>query len=119
MGITYQPALQTVTATILGTASLSAAVDLMGGRLVGIQMPSAWTAAGLTFQASADGETYADLYDDGGNEVGGSAAASRYIVFDAGANFEGVRWLKVRSGTAASAVNQDATRTLTLAVKGQ
>lgn len=100
-----------VTATIAASGSLSGEVDTGGRRLAGIVMPAAWTAAVITFQAAAkstaDGGTYRDLYDDLGNEVQVQAAASRSIGLDALAYaLAPFRFLKVRSGTGASAVNQ-------------
>lgn len=108
----------TASAVIASSGSLSEAVDLGGASLVGIQMPdsSAWTAANLTFQASADGGTFENLYGKNGNEVTVIAAADRYIQIDA-TDFAGIKHIKVRSGTAASAVNQAAARTLTLVLR--
>lgn len=106
----------TTTATIANGASLSGAVNLEGSRLLGIAMPAAWTAANLTIKTSVDGTTYQDAYDADGAEitivVGG---ASRNIHFSD--QLHGVRWLKLRSGTTSSAVNQGADRTLTLFVE--
>ena len=42
------------------------------------------------------------------------AASARYIVLLDPAQFQGVNFLKVRSGTAAAAVNQAAARTIKL-----
>ena len=106
----------TTTATITNGTSLSAAVNLEGSRLLGIAMPAAWTAANLTFQTSVDGTTFQDAYDADGTEitvvVGG---ASRNVHFSD--QLHGVRWLKLRSGTTGTAVNQGADRTLTLFVE--
>ena len=115
--ISINPVYQTANTTIISGASLGAAVDLLGGRLVAVAMPPAWTAASLTLQASVDGLNYYNVYDDGGTEVLIVGAANRHIVFDALNNVEGVRWVKVRSGTAAAAVNQGGTRTITLTVR--
>jgi hypothetical protein len=98
---------------IANGASLSDAVNLAGFRAVGIQMPSAWTAANLTFQASFDGTTYVDLYDDAGNEQTATAAASRFM-FLTPAEWAGIRYLKIRSGTTSVPVNQGAARTIQL-----
>lgn len=100
-------------ATIANGQSLSDAIDLGGLRLVSIVMPSAWTAANLTFQVSHDGTTYNNLYDAGGSEVTTTAAASRYIYLDP-AFWSGIRFLKVRSGTSGAAVAQGAERLVTL-----
>lgn len=105
-----------LTATIALGESLSGAVDLTSLRLQGVAMPAAWTAAVLTFQGSADGTTYQDVYDDAGNEVIVQAAAGREIGFqnDVRRRLAPWRWLQVRSGTAAVPVAQAAARTLTL-----
>jgi len=101
-------------ATIANGASLSGAVDLTAYRLFAIVMPASWTAASLTFQVSPDGTNYADLYDDTGSEVTFTAAASRVIQNTNPGRWLGFRYIKVRSGTSGSAVNQAAARTLTI-----
>lgn len=103
----------TIIASIAASASLSGAVDLGGARLARILMPSEWTAANLTFQASTDGETFNNLYDQYGTEYTVTAAAARDIIVNL-TDFLGVRFLKVRSGIAASAVTQAAAREVTL-----
>lgn len=103
------------TVEILSGASLSAAVNL-GGRIpAGVYMPATWTAAGLTFEVSPDGSTYYPLEDIDGNEYTATVVASVYVAFDT-TKFFGARYMKVRSGTSAAAVNQGADRTLTLAL---
>lgn len=108
--------LSTQSITIANGASLSSAIDLQGTSVVAIQMPSAWTAANLTFQGSNDDSTFDNLYDSSGTEVQVTAAASRYIAITP-TNFQGVRYLKIRSGTSGSAVNQAADRVLVLVSK--
>jgi len=118
MAITFQPLLETTTATIPAGGSVSPAVDLHGGKIVAIQLGgTAWDAAGITFQASADNVTYNDVYDESGNEVALTVDASRYIVFDSVENLRGVRYLKVRSGTTGTPVNQTAATAVTLVVE--
>ncbi len=90
-------------ATIAASASLSGPVYVGHGMIVGIQMPAAWDAADLTFQASADGVTYNDVYDFQGNEVDVKTAASRYVTLD---EPKIGPWIKIRSGTTGSHVNQ-------------
>lgn len=108
-------AVERKTAVIESGGSLSGAVDLGGRKLVAIVMPSGWDAAGMTFQASPDGVTYYNVYD-GSTEREVDVAASYYSALSI-ADWVGIRWLKVRSGTAASAVNQTAERTLTLVIQ--
>lgn len=101
-----------IDATILSGESLSAAVNLAGHVLCGVYMPAAWTAAGLSFQASIDGETFVDIYSAGA-ELTAAAGASQYVALDS-MLFLGVRSIKVRSGTAGVPVNQGADRALIL-----
>lgn len=100
------------TAVIANGTSLSSAIDLGAATLFGVQMPSSWTTANLTFQASTDGVTYANLYDSTGTEVAVTAGASQFIVLSTPAQWIGIRYLKVRSGTSGTAVNQVADRTI-------
>jgi hypothetical protein len=102
------------TVTILSGTSLSGAVSLPEGFIfTGVQMPSAWTTANLTFQFSIDGATYTDAYDEVGTEITVVAAASRFIrIPELGA----VRYVKIRSGTTGTPVNQGGNRTINLSV---
>lgn len=99
-----------VQAVIANGTSLSPAFSVSNGRLIAIQMPAAWTAAGLTFQGSMDNVTYTDLYDSLGNEISVTVAAGHGIAIDVTV-FAGWQFLKIRSGTGAAAVNQTADRT--------
>lgn len=111
----------TKTVTIAaGATGLSEEVDLEGYALMAIQMPDAWEAAVLTFLgATATGGTFQSVYDDQGNEVTVQAAASRCIGVDVAAGaLAAIRFLKIRSGTAAVPVDQTVSRTITLVLKG-
>jgi hypothetical protein len=98
--------------------SITSEIDLgKGGKLQGIYMPAAWTAANLTLQASdSSGGTFRDVYDDAGTEEVITAAASRYISLYPDV-FAGVRYIKIRSGTTSTPVNQGAARTLILDIE--
>lgn len=97
------------TVTIAAGQALSPALDTGGLVLGGLLIPSGWTTAVVTFQAAPDGVNYADVYDDQGNEVQVSAAPGRSIGADVIALVLGPwRYLKLRSGTAASPVAQAA-----------
>jgi hypothetical protein len=98
--------------TITSGQSLSAAVNLGGRILCGIYMPASWTAAGLTFQGSPDGTTYYNVQSDTA-EITVTAAASVFLGLDP-VRFFGINFLKVRSGTGGTPVNQGADRALTL-----
>jgi hypothetical protein len=100
------------TCTIASGASLSGAVNL-GGRIpVGVYMPASWTAAALTFQVSPDGVTYYNAHTEAA-EYSVTASAVIYVNFDS-VNFYGANFLKVRSGTSGTPVNQGADRVMTL-----
>jgi hypothetical protein len=101
------------TVTISNGQSLSPAIDLGTARLARIGMPASWTTANLTFQSSTDNVTYRDLYDAYGNEYTVQAAAGRSILINL-ADFLSIRYLKIRSGTSGTSVNQSADRVLTL-----
>lgn len=103
------------TATIANAASLSGAVNPGPCAAFAIQMPASWTTANLTFQASFDGTTFADMYDEAGTEVTISGAASRFIILEP-ARWLGVRYFKIRSGTSAAPVSQGAARTIRVVV---
>lgn len=101
-------------------AALSTAVNLGTKTLVGVVMPAEWTAADLTLQAAvAEAGTFNNVYDKAGTEFTIDAAASRAIGL-ASDDLIGIgRWVKVRSGTSGTPVNQGADRTLQLILKGE
>lgn len=112
-----QPYLGMKTAAIANNASLSGAVDLQDNPLVAVLIPSAWTTADITFQASVDGTNYYNVYNMSGDEytitVGGT---SRLIVLSP-LEFQWARYVKIRSGTAGTPVAQGGARTLTVVVR--
>ena len=102
--------------TFAASADTSSAVALDAGRrqLVGLQMPAAWTAAGLAFEVSADGVTYVPLHWSGGLyeiDAAGGADASMGVSLEPAA-FAGWPFVRVVSGTTATPVTQAAARTL-------
>lgn len=112
-----EAALNVIEVTIANGESLSGEVEL-GGRVVGIITPGAWTAADLTFQASdTSGGTFNDVYiSTADTEYTVQAGASRHITIPA-TDLAGMRFLKVRSGTSGTPVNQAAARTIKLVVQ--
>lgn len=101
---TVDPGAQVVTIAV--SASLSESTEVKGKNVEGLHMPDAWTAADVTFEASFDDTVFGSLTDDTGAEVKVvSPAVGEYISLDR-EHFRGVRFLKVRSGTAAAPVNQ-------------
>ncbi|MDR3560479.1 MAG: hypothetical protein P4N59_03410 [Negativicutes bacterium] len=112
----------TFTTTIQSGQPLSDEIDLGNEQLVAIQMPTGWDAANISFQASmalaANGGIYQDLYNDGGNEVIVVAAASRCIAINAAAlSIAPLRYIRIRSGSTGTPVNQTAARILSLILK--
>jgi hypothetical protein len=101
--------------TIAASAALSAIAEIGDNRIAAIVMPATWTTANLTFQASIDGTDFFDVYDEAGAEYSVTAGASRYIGLDAGAlELSAINYIKVRSGTTGSPVNQGAAREIIL-----
>lgn len=96
-----------------GSALGDALLNLGNQHLVGISMPAAWTAAALTFQHSLDGSAWQNCYDQYGAEISLTVAADTFVVVPP-LLIVAPAWLRVRSGTSASPVNQAADRTLTL-----
>lgn len=98
-----------ISAQIAAGQSLSAEIDIGSKSLVGLQVPSNWTTAGLSFQVSVDGgTTWNELTTAAGTPfaigslTGGTA---RYAAIDP-ATLRGAQALKIRSGTKAVPVNQ-------------
>lgn len=104
-----------LTATIANGQSLSDAVHIGAGTLIGIQLPT-FTSASLSFQGSYDGTTFVEVVDAAGDPVA-YAASTGAIYIKAPADLAGVPYLKVRSGTSGAAVAQGAARSIQLIVK--
>lgn len=115
---------QFVTATIANGASLSD-IQKVDGKLVGLIIPAAWTAAAITFSASQDGSAFADLWETStGTAVERTiasanipTAASRFLSLSL-SDWIGINFLKVRSGISGAAVNQGAARSIILVLAG-
>ena len=99
------------TVAILNGASVSNTIDLTDTCILGFVTPDAWTAAALTIEVSDDNVSWSAAYDAYGSQVGSVATlnvASRYAV-DMSALLPW-RYVRFRSGTAASPVVQGADR---------
>lgn len=104
-------------ATIAEGESQSEAINLGNMIPVAVQLPDEWTAAKVSFLASGDDSTFGKLMNLAGELVtAANNAASDYITLDPDA-FLGAKIIKIRSGTAAAATNQDEERTVRLIVK--
>lgn len=100
------------TATIASGASVSATVDLSNAVLTGIIMPAAWTAADLTVEVSHDGTAWIGLaYDATATQCNNitTPAVDTAHAFDVRA-MAPYQYIRLRSGTTASPVNQGADR---------
>lgn len=100
--------------------SLSTACDLGADELIGFVMPSAWTAANITFAASFDnGTTYGVVKDAADSEV--SVTMTSYVANEvrllSPVSTQALYNFKLRSGTSSVPVNQAAARTITLILK--
>ncbi|MBI4906602.1 MAG: hypothetical protein HY820_23435 [Acidobacteria bacterium] len=111
-----EPLLSRVTTSIASGQSLTGSIDLKDHPLIAIEMPASWTAATLTFQGSSDGTTWKDVFNMEGDEFTIQAAASRYIVLSP-FEFQWARYIKIRSGTTGTPVNQGAARTLVVVTR--
>lgn len=105
------------TATIENGTSISSPIECSNSTMFGFIMPAAWTTAALNLEASTDGTTWvtAGLFDSAGGAVSSWAAptaAAGYTVDIV--NMLPWKFVRFRSGTAASAVNQGAARVFTV-----
>jgi Ethanolamine utilization protein EutJ (predicted chaperonin) len=102
-----------VDAVIPNGTALSNIVNVNANDIVGIQMPTDWTTGAVTFAVLNHGTgVYEKLVDSGGTEISYTVAASTVIHLATPLKCLGL--LKVRSGTAATPVNQTAARTIKL-----
>lgn len=100
-----------------GSDVLSDVIDLGDNRLIAIIMPSAWTAATITFQASKDGVTFKDVILWDGGEIEYTVDVDQWIIVEP-IHFAGMKFIKIRSGTSATPVSQLAERTIELVTRG-
>lgn len=112
------PFLNSIAVAIGAGTALSAQVDIGNQTLVGIVVPSNWTTAAISLQASYDGgATWSELVDQTAAAIGSSSLTGgtlSYFVAVDPTKLRGVRSVKVRSGTQATPVNQVAAVTLQL-----
>lgn len=111
------PTRSAVTASIANGASVSGTVDLTNTAILGFVAPAAWTAAALNIEVSTNGSTWvtAGLIDSYGSSVSSwsSVTAGAGYSVDAAAMLPW-QYVRFRSGTAASPVNQGAQRDFTV-----
>lgn len=100
-------------AAIASGQTVSAAIPVNGLALVGIQLPAAFTGTALTFQGSLDGVLFQPIFvTTSGTALSYTVAQGHYVAIDP-APFQGLKALKLVSGT-----SEGAARALTLALKG-
>lgn len=94
-------------ATITAGESLSDAVDISHAKEILLHFPATWDAAGATFQAEVGGGKFAEVYKTDGSTAYAiaSAPAGGAVQLDMSA-IGAADLIKIRSGTALSAVNQ-------------
>lgn len=98
-------------ASIANGASLSGILNVWPNAVNAVIMPATWTAASLTFQGSMDGVNFFDLFNDAGVEYEIPALVSQSIILNVPLPFP---YIKVRSGTTGTPVNQGAARSISL-----
>jgi hypothetical protein len=109
--------LEWISLTIASGAALTEEVNTLGAVPVAIKTPATWTAANFTFLGcEVTAGTYCDVYDDAGTEYNVAAAASRWILLNPSA-FASHQFIKVRSGTTGTPVNQAGARTVILVLR--
>jgi hypothetical protein len=110
-------------ATITAGEALSDAVDISHAKGVLLHIPSTWDTAGLSFQAEVGGGKFAEVYKADGSTPYGFAAAPADGAVQMDMDVIGAAdSIKIRSGTALSAVNQsgeEAKCTVTLSGTGE
>lgn len=110
----YQGILISIPATIANGVQESAALDMGGFTLCGILLPAAFTGTALTFEVSdsLSGTFVALKSTTSGTALSYTVAQGTYAAIDP-KDFQGVNFLKLKSGTA-----EGAARALTLYAKG-
>lgn len=101
---------RTLKVSIPSGASISSDIDISNFQPLSINTSAAWTAAQITLQVSRDGVNWYDVFYDNGDEVKIEAAANRHIGLNAPVVW--LQYLRLRSGTSDTPVNQSALRTI-------
>lgn len=122
-GITFSQQIKYVSVAVDSNTAISDSVDLGGiafdvnQKLIGIIIPSVWTTANLTFQSyNSASQAWVNLYQYDGTELNYTAGTSYWIIAKP-TDFAGIRYLKIRSGTAATPVAQADDRVLILVIR--
>lgn len=111
-----RPIIYTKTVTVADGQSLSGSAFLETYELCGVITDSGWNTAALTFQGSYDDTNFFNVWNGASELSYAAVTASIFVVFDP-AIFLGIPYIKVRSGTSASAVNQTGNSVVTLVMR--
>lgn len=113
--------------TIPNNEALSDEIDLGNNSLVAIEFPNTWAGTQITFQSkvvkgNAEGSTDIDnleiwrnVYDSAGNELVVTVGSNR-IVTDI-PELAPLRFIRIRSGTSTTPVNQSPTKMIRVITK--
>lgn len=99
--------------------NLSDAAAIGSARLVGVQMPPAWTESAISFSGSMDGGVvFQDIYDDASERqlAATAAVAGRTVALDP-LDWAAFTHIKLRSGLSGAPTPQAAARTILLALE--
>jgi hypothetical protein len=107
----------TVECTFAAGTSMSTAIDMTQSAFLGfnplaIFLPSAWTTAHLSFQASWDNITFSEFHTLGGHLATTGTRVANDVTSIDGYPLRGIPFFRIRSGLVASPVNQVALRTV-------
>jgi hypothetical protein len=105
---------ETIDFTIASGEALSAARHINNRIPCGIFMSAGWTAAVITLQTSLDNSTFYNIHEFDGSELTLTVAAGLYVPLDTSRLLGIGRYLRIRSGTAGTPVNQGAERVVSL-----
>ncbi len=108
--------IQQFTATIASGQALSTIIRTDSNHVLSLSMPAAWSTAALTVQASQDGTTWRNVFDEFGAELTIQAAADREI-FLPPVRLAAYGFIRLRSGTAGTPVNQAAARDIIITTR--
>jgi len=106
--------IKVVDAVIAINTDTSGTIDARYRQILGLQMPAAWTAAGLYFEGSHDGTTFVNIFHGAAEyelNAAAGAAASSGISLDPEV-FAPWPYVRIVSGAVALKVDQLAARTI-------
>jgi hypothetical protein len=99
----------TTTVNIAAGEAVSSVGDLRAGTPVLLLGPAAWDSANASFQISADGTTFSDLFTQAGVEVHIAMGAGRALLLPPDL-LSAANYIKIRSGLSAHPITQQESR---------